>query len=118
MLIGVPKEIKDNEFRVGMTPAVVSGADPPRSLRCWWRLRAGLGSGLTDDEYREAGATIVDDADEIFARAEMVVKVKEPQAAERKMLRSGQIAVHLSASRAGPAADRGPDQERRDLHRL
>jgi alanine dehydrogenase len=51
---------------------------------------AGLGSGLTDDEYREAGATIVNDAGEIFARAEMVVKVKEPQTAERKLLRNGQ----------------------------
>ena len=67
---------------------------------------AGLGSGLTDEEYRAAGATIVDKAGDIFARAEMVVKVKEPQAAERKMLRRGQIAVHLSASRARPAADR------------
>jgi alanine dehydrogenase len=90
MLIGAPKEIKDNEFRVGLTPATVTelthhghGVIVEKS--------AGIGSGLTDDEYRTAGAKIVDTPQEIFARAEMVVKVKEPQDGERKMLRPGQI---------------------------
>ena len=78
MLIGAPKEIKDNEFRVGLTPATVAelthhghGVIVEKS--------AGIGSGLTDDEYSNAGAKIVDTPQEIFARAEMVVKVKEPQ---------------------------------------
>src|SRR5271167_1346607 len=90
MLIGAPKEIKDSEFRVGLTPATVAelthhghGVIVEKS--------AGIGSGLTDDEYRTAGAKIVDTLQEIFARAEMVVKVKEPQDGERKMLRPGQI---------------------------
>ena len=90
MLIGAPKEIKNSEFRVGLTPATVAelthhghGVIVEKS--------AGIGSGLTDDEYRTAGAKIVDTPQEIFARAEMVVKVKEPQDGERKMLRPGQI---------------------------
>ena len=89
MLVGVPKEIKDNEFRVGMTPAVAAELIH-HGHAVLMEASAGLGSGLTDDEYRKAGAAIVNDAGEIFARAEMVVKVKEPQAAERKQLRSGQ----------------------------
>ena len=90
MLIGVPKEIKDNEFRVGMTPAVVAEL-LHHGHTVLVEASAGLGSGLTDDEYRAAGATIVSTAAEIFERAEMIVKVKEPQEAERKMLRSGQV---------------------------
>jgi alanine dehydrogenase len=89
MLVGVPREIKDNEFRVGMTPAVAAELIH-HGHSVLVERSAGVGSGLTDDEYRAAGATIVDNAAEIFARADMVVKVKEPQAAERKMLRSGQ----------------------------
>src|SRR6201994_843930 len=90
MLIGVPREIKDNEFRVGMTPAVAAELIH-HGHSVLVETSAGTGSGLTDDEYRAAGATIIDSASEIFARAEMVVKVKEPQAAERKMLRDGQV---------------------------
>jgi alanine dehydrogenase len=90
MLIGVPKEIKDNEFRVGMTPAVVAEL-VHHGHSVLVETSAGVGSGLTDDEYRAAGATIVGKPAEIFARAEMIVKVKEPQADERKMLRSGQV---------------------------
>jgi alanine dehydrogenase len=90
MLLGVPKEIKDNEFRVGMTPAVVAELIH-HGHAVMVETSAGLGSGLTDDEYRTAGATVVSTASEIFARAEMIVKVKEPQEAERKMLRSGQV---------------------------
>ncbi len=86
MLVGVPKEIKDNEFRVGMTPATVAELTH-HGHSVLVETAAGLGSGLTDEEYRAAGAAIVDGATEIFARADMVVKVKEPQAAERKMLR-------------------------------
>src|SRR5215467_3623407 len=90
MLIGVPREIKDNEFRVGMTPAVVAEL-VHHGHSVLVETSAGLGSGLTDDEYRDAGATTVSKADEVFARAEMIVKVKEPQADERKMLRRGQV---------------------------
>ncbi len=90
MLIGVPREIKDNEFRVGMTPAVVAEL-LHHGHTVLVEASAGFGSGLTDDEYRAAGATIVSTAAEIFARAEMIVKVKEPQEDERKMLRSGQV---------------------------
>ncbi len=89
MLVGVPKEIKDNEFRVGMTPATVAELSH-HGHSVLVETSAGLGSGLTDEEYRAAGAAIVDGAAEIFARADMVVKVKEPQASERKMLRKGQ----------------------------
>ena len=89
MLIGVPREIKDNEFRVGMTPAVVTEL-VHHGHSVLVETSAGLGSGLTDDEYRAAGATIATSAAEIFERADMVVKVKEPQEAERRMLRSGQ----------------------------
>ena len=84
MLVGVPREIKDNEFRVGMTPAVAAELIH-HGHQVLVETSAGLGSGLTDDEYRAAGATIADKASDIFARAEMVVKVKEPQAAERKI---------------------------------
>jgi len=90
MLIGVPKEIKDNEFRVGMTPAVVAEL-VHHGHAVLLEASAGLCSGLTDDEYRAAGATIVNEVGEVFARAEMIVKVKEPQEAERRMLRSGQV---------------------------
>src|ERR1700761_1033361 len=90
MLVGVPREIKDNEFRVGMTPAVAAELIH-HGHSVLVETSAGVGSGLTDEEYRAAGATIVNTAGEIFSRAEMIVKVKEPQEAERKMLRSGQV---------------------------
>ena len=90
MLIGVPKEIKNHEYRVGLVPSSV------RELihhghQVQVEQGAGLGSGLSDEEYRQAGATIIDNPDAIFARADMIVKVKEPQPNERKMLRPGQI---------------------------
>jgi alanine dehydrogenase len=90
MLLGVPKEIKDNEFRVGMTPATVYELTH-HGHQVLVEKDAGLGSGLSDDEYRNAGASIIDAPEAIFARADMIVKVKEPQANERKMLRPGQI---------------------------
>ncbi|MGD0642962.1 MAG: alanine dehydrogenase, partial [Roseiarcus sp.] len=90
MLIGVPKEIKDNEFRVGMTPASVAELTH-HGHTVLVEKSAGVGSGLSDEEYVAAGAAIVETPQEIFARAEMVVKVKEPLAAERKQLRRGQI---------------------------
>ncbi len=90
MLVGVPKEIKDNEFRVGMTPVAVAEL-VDHGHRVIVERSAGVGSGSPDEEYASAGADLVDSAADIFARAEMIVKVKEPLAAERKLLRRGQI---------------------------
>jgi len=90
MLIGVPKEIKDNEFRVGLTPSSVAEL-VQSGHKVLVQTTAGIGSGLGDDEYAAAGATIANSPGEIFERADMIVKVKEPLAGERKMLRGGQI---------------------------
>lgn len=90
MLIGTPKEIKNHEYRVGLTPA---GA---RELKAHGhevliQKGAGLGIGLSDAAYLAAGAELVETAAEVFARAELIIKVKEPQAVECKMLRAGQV---------------------------
>ena len=90
MLIGVPKEIKDHEYRVGLVPSSVSEL-VLNGHQVVMETNAGVGIGMLDDDYRAAGAAIVDTADEVFAKADMVVKVKEPQAVERKKLRPGQI---------------------------
>jgi alanine dehydrogenase len=90
MLIGMPGEIKDNEFRVGLTPASVAELTH-HGHQVLIEKSAGVGSGLSDAEYVAAGATIVETPREIFSRAEMIVKVKEPLAEERKQLRRGQI---------------------------
>ena len=90
MLIGVPKEIKTDEYRVGLTPATVRHLTA-RGHRVAVETMAGAGAGLADQEYIAAGAEIVTGADQIFRRAELVVKVKEPLASERKQLRRGQI---------------------------
>jgi alanine dehydrogenase len=90
MRIGVPKEIKNNEFRVGLTPAAVAElVHHGHSVTV--ETGAGVGSGLSDMEYAAAGARLEASVAEIFAAAEMIVKVKEPQEAERAMLRPGQI---------------------------
>src|SRR5947209_12466839 len=90
MRIGVPTEIKNNEYRVGMTPAgaAVLKADGHDILV---QSGAGNGSGFSDDEYNAAGATIVAGADEVFAQADMIVKVKEPVEADLKRLQDGQL---------------------------
>jgi alanine dehydrogenase len=90
MLIGVPKEIKNHEYRIGLTPA---GA---RELighghQVIVQKDGGTAIGLADEQYEKAGAQIVDSAEEIFARADMIIKVKEPQPVECKMLREGQV---------------------------
>ena len=90
MLIGVPKEIKVHEYRVGMTPSSVREA-VAHGHRVIVETQAGSGIGATDDDYRKAGAEVVGAAAEVFDRAEMIVKVKEPQAVERKQLRAGQV---------------------------
>src|SRR5205085_6009257 len=90
MRIGVPKEIKVLENRVGLTPASVREAIH-HGHEVLVEHNAGQGIGMDDDDYRRAGAKIVETAREVFAGADMIVKVKEPQAAERRMLKSGQI---------------------------
>lgn len=90
MKIGCPKEIKPQEFRVGMTPhaaheAVAAGHE------VLIETGAGVGAGFADEAYTAVGARIVPTAEEVFAQAEMIVKVKEPQAVERKRLRAGQL---------------------------
>ncbi len=99
MLVGVPKEIKSSEFRVGMTPAAVREY-VAHGHQVLVETKAGEGIGASDDVYRAAGATIAATAAEVFAKAGMIVKVKEPQAAEWKQLRAGQILftyLHLAA---------------------
>jgi len=90
MLIGCPKEIKNQEYRVGMTPAAAQEA-VAHGHSVIIETSAGAGAGFPDEAYVSAGAEIVDTAAEIFARADMVVKVKEPQPGERKQLHEGQI---------------------------
>lgn len=89
MLIGVPKEIKNHEYRVGLTPAAVKEF-VSHSHQVLVEKDAGQSIGFSDQQYIDAGASIVVNAPEIFAKADMIVKVKEPQPAECKMLRAGQ----------------------------
>ncbi|MBT3699873.1 MAG: alanine dehydrogenase, partial [Alphaproteobacteria bacterium] len=84
MHLGVPKEVKVHEYRVGMTPASVREVIH-HGHQVAVQANAGHAIGLEDDDYRAAGATIVDTAAEVFATADMIVKVKEPQAAEIAM---------------------------------
>ena len=90
MLIGVPKEIKTDEYRVGLTPSSVRELTS-QGCAVTVQTGAGEGIGMADSAYVEAGATIAPDAATVFAQAQLVVKVKEPQAEECAMLREGQI---------------------------
>ncbi len=90
MLVGVPKEIKVHEYRVGMTPPnvrelIAHGHD------VIVETKAGIGIGMSDADYEAVGASIAPDAETVFEKADMIIKVKEPQAGERRLLRSGQI---------------------------
>jgi alanine dehydrogenase len=101
MIIGVPKEIKEQEQRIALLP---SGANQLTRLGhpVLVEKNAGIGSGYPDQEYVKAGAEIVEQAKDVFARADMIVKVKEPLAAEFPLLRKGQILftyLHLAASK-------------------
>ena len=101
MLVGVPKEIKDNEYRVGLVPSTVRElADKGHQVLI--EAGAGSGAGLADGDYKAAGAEIAADADAVYGRAELIVKVKEPLVAERKKLRHGQVLfayLHLAPDR-------------------
>lgn len=99
MIIGVPTEIKNNESRVSATPGAVSEF-VKNNHEVYVQKGAGLGSGITDEEYVEAGATILDTAEEVWDKAELIYKVKEPIESEYKYFKEGQIIytyLHLSA---------------------
>src|ERR1700745_584351 len=102
MIIGVPKEIKEQEQRVALLPSAANQLTR-RGHSVVVQKNAGVGSGYPDQEYVKAGAEIVDQAKEVFARADMVVKVKEPLETEFPLLHKGQILftyLHLAASKS------------------
>jgi alanine dehydrogenase len=102
VLVGVPKEIKNNENRVAMTPAGVFEL-VNRGHQVLVETSAGIGSGFSNQDYLDAGAKIADSATQVWAEAEMIVKVKEPIAAEYPHMRKGQVLftyLHLAASKA------------------
>lgn len=101
MIIGIPKEIKNNEFRVSLTPAAVLELCRMKHI-VFVQSGAGIGSGFKDEEYRMAGANMVEDPKEIFADADLIVKVKEPMAAEYPLIQNGQMLFtyfHFASSR-------------------
>lgn len=101
MRIGIPKEIKNREYRVGLTPTSVREFTS-RGHEVFVETEAGSAIGLTDMDYDMAGATLVDDAAAVFDRAEMIIKVKEPQASERAMLNESHLLftyLHLAPDR-------------------
>jgi alanine dehydrogenase len=101
LIVGLPKEIKDNEYRVGLTPAGVR-ALKDAGHQIIVERDAGAGSGFESSLYERAGATIIESADEIWASAEMIVKVKEPIAPEYPLMREGQLLftyLHLAPDR-------------------
>jgi alanine dehydrogenase len=102
MIIGVPKEIKEQEQRVSLLPSAAQLLTR-RGHTVLVEKNAGLGSGYSDDNYQAAGAEIIDQAKDVFGRADMIVKVKEPLPAEYSLLRDGQILftyLHLAASKS------------------
>jgi alanine dehydrogenase len=90
MIVGVPQEVKNNEFRVALTPGNVRGLCK-QGHSVLVQRGAGEQIGLSDESYRLAGATLINSATEVFAKADMIVKVKEPQPQECAMLREDQI---------------------------
>ena len=102
MIIGIPKEIKEQEQRVSLLPSAANLLGR-RGHSVLVEKNAGIGSGYSDEDYKAAGAEIVEQAKDVFARAEMIVKVKEPLPAEYSLLREGQILftyLHLAANKA------------------
>lgn len=102
MIIGVPKEIKNREYRVGMIPATTR-ALTTRGHTVLVQTGAGLGSGIPDEEYADAGATLIDSADRVWGEAKMIVKVKEPVAPEYDRIQPDQTIYtyfHLAAEPA------------------
>jgi alanine dehydrogenase len=102
MIIGVPKEIKSQEYRVALLPSAAYQLIK-RGHQVLVERHAGAGAGYPNDDYQQAGATLLDDHEEIFRRSELVVKVKEPLPTEYNLLRPGQTLftyLHLAADRA------------------
>ena len=102
MIIGVPKEIKNNENRVGMTPAGVAEL-VKRGHTVYVQQTAGANSGFTDEDYTSVGAKMLPTIEDVYATADMIVKVKEPIAPEYKLIRCGQVVFtyfHFAADRA------------------
>lgn len=102
MIIGVPREIKNNENRVALTPAGVHSLTL-RGHNCVVEQGAGRGSSFPDAEYLAAGAALLPDAQAVFQTVALILKVKEPQPQEYPLLRAGQILftyLHLAASRS------------------
>src|SRR5437016_5567919 len=113
MIVGVPKEVKDLEYRVSTTPAgaaefvarghevlVERAAGAGSGFSDEEYFAAGAGSGFSDEEYFAAGATLIESHGEVFAKASLIIKVKEPTPAEYELLRSGQVLftfLHLAA---------------------
>ncbi|MCB1235046.1 MAG: alanine dehydrogenase, partial [Verrucomicrobiae bacterium] len=101
MTVGCPKEIKPQENRVALTPPGAAQL-ARRGVNVVVETRAGRGADYDDEEYLKAGAEVVDSADEVFARADLIVKVKEPQPVEIERLREGQTLftyLHLAADK-------------------
>jgi alanine dehydrogenase len=119
MRVGTVREIKNHEYRVGLTP------ESARELvahghEVWVEAGAGLGIGASDNDYAAAGAAIQGDAATVFAGCEMIVKVKEPQAAERALLREGQILytyLHLAPIPSRPPISCGQGSRRSPTRR-
>ena len=117
MRIGVPKETKVREYRVGMTPTSVREA-VNHGHDVIVEAEAGAGIGATNAHYERAGATIAASAANVFAQADMIIKVKEPQADERAMLREGQVLFTYLHLAPDPGTDRRSCEKRRRLYRL
>src|SRR5687768_11482446 len=101
MTIGVPKEIKEQEFRVALLPSAAYQLIK-RGHRVIVEASAGAGTGYPDADYQQAGATVTPSHEQVFAEADLIVKVKEPQPNEIPLLRRGQILftyLHLAASK-------------------
>ena len=116
MHVGVPKEIKNHEYRVGLTPAACMSSAQGHQVQV--QAGAGAAIGLTDAQYGAAGATIAETAAEMFARADMIVKVKEPQPDECAMLRAGQILYTYLHLAPDPEQTKALVAIRRGVHRL
>ena len=101
MIVGVPTEIKTDEYRVAMLPFGVEDL-VSRGHQVLVQAGAGLGSGIADHDYLRAGAELVSHATDVFGRADLIIKVKEPQASEFQLIRKGQMVFtyfHFAASR-------------------
>ena len=117
MRIGVPTEIKCNEFRVGLVPGSVRELTA-RGHEVVVQSGAGAGIFADDADYEKAGARILPTADAVFAEAEMIVKVKEPQADRGRPAQAGPDPLHLSSSRSRSGAGPRASGLRRDRDRL